>query len=234
MTPIRAFSFLLVLLAAGCALTSKSDPTLLRYFSVDAAHHRPEAPVTVAAGATPLQLRIGRVMAASYIRDRIAFRDSSVEIGYYDDLRWTEKPESYVRRDLARALFDEEGVQEIVGGMGPTLDVDVDSFEEVRDAHSAVVQLSWQLRNDTIVLFRRTVTVRRALGEAPKDGSSQRALARALAEALDDAVDQVVRAVVPELAATTTPSPTPAAASSAQAAPSPLPLPVAARVRSST
>ncbi len=231
MTPLRiVLSTTAALLVVGCALTSKSDPTLLRYFSVDTPRHRQQAAVTIAPGAVPMQLRLGRVIAASYIRDRIAFRDSSVEVGYYDDLRWTEKPEAYVRRDLARALFDDRGVQEIVGGVGPTLDVDVDSFEEVRDAHAAVVELSWQLRNDTVVLLRRTVSVRRPLGEAPKDGSSQRALATALAEALDDAIDQVVRAVVPELAAT--PSPSPAAASSAQAAPSP--LPAAGRVRSST
>jgi ABC-type uncharacterized transport system auxiliary subunit len=231
MTPPRVvLSSILALLVVGCALTSKSDPTLLRYFSVDAPRHRQQAPVTAVPGAMPLQLRIGRVNAASYIRDRIAFRDSSVEIGYYDDLRWTEKPEAYVRRDLARALFEDEGVQEIVGGAGPTLDVDVDSFEEVRDAHAAVVQLSWQLRSDTVVLLRRTVSVRRALGEAPKNASSQMALAVALAEALDDAIDQVVKAVVPQLAVTA--SPPPPAASSAQATPSP--LPVAGRVRSST
>jgi ABC-type uncharacterized transport system auxiliary subunit len=231
MTSLRFVSFLLAaVLAPACALTSKSDPTLLRYFSVDAPRHRQQTTVPVAPGAIPLQLRLGRVIAASYIRDRIAYRDSSVEVGYYDDLRWTEKPEAYVRRDLARVLFDNGGVQEIVGGSGPTLDVDVDSFEEVRDAHVAVVQLSWQLRNDTVVLLRRTVNVRRPLGQAPKDASSQRALAVALAEALDDAIDQVVRAVMPQLAVTA--SPTPAAASSAEATPSP--LPVAGRVRSSS
>jgi ABC-type uncharacterized transport system auxiliary subunit len=153
-------------------------------------------------------LRLGRVNAASYIRDRIAFRESSVEVGYYDDLRWTEKPEAYVRRDLARSLFENEGVQEIVGGMGPTLDVDVDSFEELRGPkHAAVVQLSWQLRDDTVVLLRRTVTIERALEESPKDKPSQRALAIALSAALDEAVDAVVNAVVPKLAMTPAASP---------------------------
>jgi ABC-type uncharacterized transport system auxiliary subunit len=147
-------------------------------------------------------LRVGRVNAASYIRDRIAFRASSVEIGYYDDLRWTEKPESYVRRDLARALFEDEGVQEIVGGMGPTLDVDVDSFEELPESHAAVVQLSWQLRDDTVVLQRQTIRVQRPLELEPKGGSTQRSLALALSGALDDAIDQIVKTVVPKLAVT--------------------------------
>jgi ABC-type uncharacterized transport system auxiliary subunit len=188
---------------AGCALTSKSDPTLLRYYSVDAPRRREHPPGSPAAGSPPLQLRLGRVNAASYIRDRIAFRDSNVEVGYYDDLRWTEKPEAYVRRDLARAIFDDEGVQEIIGGVGPTLDVDVDSFEELREPKdAAVVQLSWQLRDDTVVLLRRTVKVQRPLEESPKDKPSQRALAMALSAALDDAIDQIVKTVVPKLAVT--------------------------------
>jgi ABC-type uncharacterized transport system auxiliary subunit len=198
----------------GCALTSKSDPTLLRYYSLDAPRRRAHPPGSPAAGSAPLQLRLGRVNAASYIRDRIAFRDSSVEVGYYDDLRWTEKPEAYVRRDLARSLFENEGVQEIVGGMGPTLDVDVDSFEEVREPrHAAVVQLSWQLRDDAVVLLRRTIAVERPLEEQPKDKASQKALAIALSAALDDAVDAIVTAVVPKLAVTplaSPPSPSPA------------------------
>ena len=193
--------------SVGCALVSKSDPTLLRYYSLDAPRHREHPPGSPAAGALPLQLRVGRVNAASYIRDRIAFRTSSVEIGYYDDLRWSEKPESYVRRDLSRALFEDEGVQEIVGGVGPTLDVDVDSFEELPDSHAAVVQLTWQLRDDTVVLLRQTIRVQHPLEQEPKGGSTQRSLALALTRALDDAVDQVVKAVVPKLAVTPSASP---------------------------
>jgi ABC-type uncharacterized transport system auxiliary subunit len=152
-------------------------------------------------------LRVGRVNAASYIRDRIAFRTSSVEIGYYDDERWTEKPESYVRRDLARALFEDEGVQEIVGGVGPTLDVDLDSFEELPESRAAVVQLSWQLRDDTVVLQRQTIRVQRPLGQEPKGGTTQKSLALALSGALDEAIDQIVKAVVPKLAVTPSASP---------------------------
>jgi ABC-type uncharacterized transport system auxiliary subunit len=208
---IRALSILFLAFAGcsvGCALTSKSDPTLLRYYSLDAPRPREHPPGSPAAGSPPLQLRLGRVNAASYIRDRIAFRDSSVEVGYYDDLRWTEKPEAFVRRDLARALFEDEGVQEIVGGVGPTLDVDVDSFEELREPkHTARVALSWQLRDDTVVLLRRTVLVLHPLDEQPTDKLSGRALAVALSGALDDAIDQIVKAVVPKLAVTPSASP---------------------------
>jgi ABC-type uncharacterized transport system auxiliary subunit len=193
---------------SGCALTSKSDPILLHYYSLDAPRRRVHPPGSPATGAPPLQLRLGRVNAASYIRDRIAFRDSSVEVGYYEDLVWTEKPEAYVHRDLARALFEDEGVQEIIGGVGPTLDVDVDAFEEVRGPKPiAVVKLSWQLRDDTVVLLRRTCAVERPLEEQAKDKPSQRALALALSRALDEAVDQIVKAVVPKLSVTPSAAP---------------------------
>jgi ABC-type uncharacterized transport system auxiliary subunit len=203
-----AFAVIVVALApsTGCALLSKSDPTLLRYYSLDVPRHREHPPGSPAAGALPLQLRVGRVNAASYIRDRIAFRASSVEVGYYDD-RWTEKPEAYVRRDLARALFEDEGVQEIVSGVGPTLDVDVDSFENLPESHAAVVQLSWQLRDDSVVLQRQTIRVQRPLEQEPTGGSTQRSLALALSGALDDAIDQIVKAVVPKLAVTPSASP---------------------------
>jgi ABC-type uncharacterized transport system auxiliary subunit len=187
--------------ALGCALLTKSDPTLLRYYSLDAA--RPRARLSGPA-TPPLQLRLGRVNASSYIRDRIAFRSSSVEVGYYDDLVWTEKPESYVRRDLARALFEDAGIQEIVSGVGATLDVDLEAFEELRGERVVLVRLSWQLRNDTVVLLRRTVTFRHALDVDSKDTSAaatDRAIAVALSAALQDAVDAVVGAVVPRLAA---------------------------------
>jgi ABC-type uncharacterized transport system auxiliary subunit len=214
MTPLRAALLVSVLwVLGGCALTSKSDPTILRYYSLDAPRRRVHPPGSPATGAPPLQLRLGRVNAASYIRDRIAFRESSVEIGYYDDLMWTEKPEAYARRDLSRALFEDEGIQEIVSGVGPTLDVDVDAFEEVRQPkHVGVVQLSWQLRDDSVVLLRRTVTVERPLQEEAKDKSSQRVLAMALSNALEDAIHQFVKAVVPKLSVTPSAAPEPATA----------------------
>jgi ABC-type uncharacterized transport system auxiliary subunit len=192
---------LLSLPGTGCALLSKDQPTLLRYYSLDPTPHPPQRVPGAASASAPStsRLRVGKVTAALYIRDRMAFRESGFEVGYYEDFRWTERPESYVRRDLARALFDDEGVEESVGGAGLTLDVDIDSFEEVRDKHAAIVQLSWQLRDDTVVLQRRTVTVERPLGQDVKDGSSHMALAIALSSALDDAIHRLVGQVLPRL-----------------------------------
>jgi len=53
-----------------------------------------------------LELRFGRMSAGAAIRDRLAYRDSTYEVGYYDERLWTDKPEAYVKRALAHALFD--------------------------------------------------------------------------------------------------------------------------------
>jgi ABC-type uncharacterized transport system auxiliary subunit len=197
----------LALPGLGCALLSKDQPTLLRYYSLDSPRRsQPQGSIASPKGTAPTpmaRLRVGRISAALYIRERMAFRESGFEIGFYDDFRWTERPESYVRRDLARALFEDEGVEEVVGGAGLTLDVDIDSFEEVRDRHAAVVQLSWQLRDDMVVLQRRTVTVERPLGQDAKDGSSHMALAIALSGAMEDAIHRLVGEVLPRLSGPT-------------------------------
>jgi ABC-type uncharacterized transport system auxiliary subunit len=231
MTRTVAFMLsILTLTTLGCALMSKSDPTLLRYYSLDVPRHQERAPSPPPTGDPPARLRVGKINAALYIRDRMVFRESDVAIGYYDDFRWTERPESYVRRDLARALFENDRIEEIVGGGGLALDVDLDSFEEVREKHAAIVRLSWQLRDDTVVLSRRTVTVLRPLEGDTKDTSSHAALAVALSEALEDAIDQVVTAVVPKLSPPKGTSPSDAAPRSLGvpgiAALAPIPVPV--------
>ncbi len=123
-------------------------------------------------------------------------------MGYFEDLRWTEKPEAYVRRDLTQALFEDEGVQEVVGGVGPTLEVDLDTFDEVREPQPvARVTMTWVLRDDTVVLMRDTIVLERPL---PKDPAKPlpKDLAVAMSAALDDGIDRIVKAVVPKLAAT--------------------------------
>ena len=132
-TCLSATAFLL--LATGCALTSKSDSVILRYFTPERvmAHGTAGAQVQgVPPGGAKMQLHLGRVVASSYLRERIAFRDSDYEIGYYDDLRWTERPDAYVRRAMMRGLFEEQSIGRLISGGGPTLDNDLTAFEELR------------------------------------------------------------------------------------------------------
>ena len=184
----------LLVLVPGCALLGKSDPVTPRYFSADAAD-----PSVPRADATGLELRLGRVNADAYIKDRIVHRDSAFEIGYYDDRVWSEKPEAYVRRALARALFDERGVTQLLSGVGATLDVDVVAFEEVREpVHLARIELVYVVYDDRVVRLSRSVVVERPIAPAKGDAAANQ-MAKALSSALVAAVDAVASAATSEL-----------------------------------
>jgi ABC-type uncharacterized transport system auxiliary subunit len=186
--------------ALGCAFFTKSKPVELRYFTPEAISAPPQ-PAGVAMPMPPkeLDLRLGRINAASYLKDRIAFRDRSFEIGYYEHLRWTEKPEAYLRRALRRALFEEQGVRQIVSGVGTTLDVDLDAFEEVRSPrHAARIQITWALRDDERVQFQETFAIERPIASTEPGDAGE--LAAAMAGAFDESVRHVVARVMVALA----------------------------------
>lgn len=185
------------LLCASCALTSKSESVFFRYYTLE----RVSAPGTTPSDAEPrkLQLRLGRVGSATHLKDKIAYRDEGNEIGFYESLRWTEKPENYLYRTLSRALFEKNRIQQIVGGAGPTLEVELNVFEELRaPRHAARVEISWMLRDDQLVILQKTLTVERPIAAAKSDVQAS-AVATAMADALGEAIDTIVGAVMVEL-----------------------------------
>ena len=146
-----------------------------------------------------LELRLGAVTAAGYIGERFVFRESPYEVQFVDDERWTEKPESYVRRALARTLFTRRGVRQIVYGGGTTIDVDVVAFDEVRaPKHVARVEIVYRLSDDRVVRFTRSITVERAI-EPATGAAAADAVVAALARALSDSVDRVADQTIAEL-----------------------------------
>ncbi len=197
------------LAVSGCALTSKSDSVILRYFALDASNSsNPSAAGGARGGSSPLQLRLGRVNAATYLKDRIAYRDAN-EVGYYDDLRWTEKPESYLRRALGRAFFEDRGIKQLVSGLGPTLEVELGAFEELRGAKHAVrVELIWLLRDDQVVSTQQSFVIERPL-KTTKDVATPADIATALSGALDEGVQRIVTQVSTALAPQVTTAPAP-------------------------
>jgi cholesterol transport system auxiliary component len=177
---------LLSLLLGGCALTSKSQPIDVRWFSPERVRPRLTS-ATTAGTATPLEL--GRITASAHLREKMVFRDDAWEIGYADDLRWTERPDAYVRRELGRTLFEEGGFRRSVAGDGaPTLEIELVAFEELRagDARLARVQLRMMLHDGRDVLHEETITVDERLR-----GSGVEAFVSATAEALDRTTSQV-------------------------------------------
>jgi ABC-type uncharacterized transport system auxiliary subunit len=214
MTTFRAAIVLAATLLAttplsGCALLTKSKPIDIRYFTPEI-EARAEAP----AAATGLQLRLGRVTAASYLNERIAYREPAAEIGYYTKLRWAEPPEAFLRRALSRRLFQDSGVREIVSGTGPSLEVDLEAFEERRaDPPVARVRVTWRLRDQRTVIVQRTVTVEKPLAAGDPDDA-----AHTLVAAMGQALDSVVGSVTTEVIAALPAPPPPAAPATADAA----------------
>ncbi|GAC1373209.1 MAG: hypothetical protein NVSMB47_20720 [Polyangiales bacterium] len=212
--PIRLASAVaaLALLCASCALTSKADSVFFRYFTPE--RLSPRSLAATGADASTLQLRLGRVTSASYLKEPIAFRESESEVGFYEQLLWTERPEAYLRRATSRTLFEERHLRQIVGGPGPTLEVELAVFEELRaPRHAARVVLSWMLRSDQLVVAQRTLTVEHPIGSAKGDAQAN-AVATAMGDALGEAIDGMAAAVVVELSRLPAPAPTPAPASS--------------------
>jgi cholesterol transport system auxiliary component len=174
---------------SSCALTSKAEPRTARFFSPELA----PTPVTAPPSAAPARLRLGVVEAASYLEERMAYRIAEHELGYYDDRRWTEAPEQYLRRALERELFERRGVRRVLSGPAATLDVELTAFEEIRGKPERVrLALRFDLHDERQALVEQSLTVEVPL-PAAVDSDAERAprVAAALASALNAAVQKV-------------------------------------------
>ncbi len=192
-----------VSLLPGCALTSKADALSPRYFN-------PQVPSSARspAAAESLELKLGQVSSAANLDERMAYRISSTEVGFYDDRRWTELPEAYLRRALERDLFEQRRLKRVVSGIAPVLDVELTAFEELRQQPPKVrVSLTFSLRDERHSRLERSLTL-----EQPASGGSDPAqnVAQALATTLSQAVrtlgDEVVRDLVQPASPDTAPA----------------------------
>jgi cholesterol transport system auxiliary component len=180
---------------SGCALTSKADLVTTRYFTPEVSKPRlASASATPEEAHTP-EIRLGRVTSGAHLRERIAYRDSAYEVGYYDDQRWTEHPEIYIRRAITRTLFEQRGFQRVVGGAAPTLDIEVLAFDELRlpSGRAARVELKVVLYESRAIILEETLTIDRPV--ADNAGTKIEGVVAAMAEALDIASEQVATKV---------------------------------------
>jgi cholesterol transport system auxiliary component len=194
----RTQSIALACFLGGCALLGKSEPFVPRYFSPDSAPR--VAPASSSAAAKGTLLKLGRITAASYLGERIVFRDSNYELSFYEDRRWTERPEDYLRRALARALFEEHGLRRIVSGGGPTLDVELVEFAELRRASPvARVTATYILYDVRFVRREATVTVELPIARPNPNTESAESAVRVMTAALNEAVQRIVAQVLIDL-----------------------------------
>lgn len=191
----------------ACALTSKAELVGVRYFSPERVKPRRDKQVAAESKSPPIQLRLGRVSSGPNLRERIAYRDAAYELGYYEDLRWSERPETFVRRELTRSLFETQGVRRVVGAIAPTLDVELIAFDELRlkASRAARIQLKFTLYADEAVLLEETLTTDRSVpGENPRIED----VIAAMSAALDAITQEVSVKVKRALDARQTQSPT--------------------------
>ena len=120
-------------------------------------------------------------------------------MGFYEDQRWTENPEAYLRRALERDLYEERGLSRIVTGGTAILDIELTAFEELRGQPTkARVAVRFSLRDDRHSFLERTLELERPLVERAGADSAQRlaeTLTSTLAEAVREVGDQVVESL---------------------------------------
>jgi ABC-type uncharacterized transport system auxiliary subunit len=196
-------------LCPACALMGKGEALSPRYFSPDvgepALRLASKVPTSPPAAS---ELRLDRVEASSHLEERIAYRPHEGELGYYDSWRWTEPPQEYLRRALARELFERRGLVHVVSGPAPTLDVELVSFEELRQGAAAGrVELRFSLSDGRRMLLEQTVRVQEPVAPDATEDTALR-LTKALSSALEQAVAKVAELVTLELAQVATQQPT--------------------------
>lgn len=160
MRPALRWSLLALALPA-CALLGKSEPRVPHYFT-------PEYQGEVASPATTPgpRLRLGRVEAWSHLRERLVRRGAARELFYAEDRRWTERPEVYLREALARTLFEERGLVEVLSGPALTLDVELSAFEALEVPQVVRLAATLRLRDERVSRRVETVVVEVPIGPA--------------------------------------------------------------------
>ena len=175
---------LLPLLLGATACVSTPDPP--RYF-------RPLAPAAEGAPAplSSARLTLARIEAAEHLGERIVWRRSEVELGFYDQERWTEPPARFLEVAIARELFARRGLRHAERG-APELQLRLLAMEEILlPQHKARVRV-WVRLVDPL---RESLLERWVEAEVPVAAEEAPALARAVGVALDTVVREIADAV---------------------------------------
>lgn len=165
---VLAVPVVFITLTTGCAALSKGESLEVRYFTLPAHVPSPRGSATTTietpdrAKGTPKArgLRVGAIVGSVHLEERIVYRPSASELGYYTSLRWTEPPERWLSREFAAQLFQERGVEQLIGVVGPILEVELTVFEEVLGPpHLARVQLLARLQDGKSIFWQETLSV---------------------------------------------------------------------------
>ena len=189
----RASGVVVLLLVGGCL--GRGDFTPMRYYSID------NLPVTVApvVRSWPVPLGVRPFTAATRYRDRILYRLSPVEVGFYAYDRWVEPPEEMVTRVItavlsASGLFRQVVTVDTVQLPAWLLSGELIRFDEVRDTGGrraeCWLRVEVQQAHDERLLWTDVLKATELLAaETPE----------ALAQAMSRAVQQVAMRLLARL-----------------------------------
>ena len=176
-------------LLAGCG-SGKVPPT--RFYKLDI----PPAPAP-AGPSVPVSLRIEPFRSTSLLRqDRIVYRPSPVEVGYYEYHRWAEPPNDSVTRALADQLIKRRAFQSIkISNGGEKADYvlrgTIDQLQEVdyKGAVRAQVSISAVLEDPA---QRRTIWSGTASSESAVTQRDVRGVVAAMGRASQQSITRLM------------------------------------------
>jgi ABC-type uncharacterized transport system auxiliary subunit len=144
----------------------------------------------------PFVVRLRKVEATSTLKERIQWRKSDVETGFYESERWATEPAYVLWTALRKELYEVRGLRS-GGPRAPyVLDVELSAFEEVLlPEHRVRVRVSVVLATQEETALR--VQTYDAL--RPVESESAEAMARAMGLALRDVIDALAAGVLESL-----------------------------------
>lgn len=181
---------LVVVSLSGC-LGLRTPPSV-RYYSVDGL----AATVDTAMRTWPVTLGVRVFGEATRYRDRMLYRFSEVEVGFYEYDRWVEPPGEMVTRAVmthlrASGLFQQVTPALDAPALAWVLSGDVLRFDEVQSASGSHAECRLQLElrrvRDEQLLWSDVITTTAALSD-----DTPAALARAMSEAVQYAARQLI------------------------------------------
>jgi ABC-type uncharacterized transport system auxiliary subunit len=171
---------------SGGALTAKAPPLDIHYFALDHTSQRRNPPATTA------WIRVAPIRTSASLRSRIAKRVSTNELEFYEDQRWADAPDRYVRYALESSLL-EHGIGETEDRDALELEVAIIVFEETAPPQQGGrVSLRYRLLDRDTVVLDRVVTIQKPSAVAMT--SVVAAIGSALDAAVAEITDQVVAA----------------------------------------
>lgn len=162
--PSRCGALFVFALVQACALTNKADPLNLRYFAPPA--NDPPLRLNEARAQEPVTVRIDGVEAAAHLTEAIAYRKNEAELGYYEELRWTEIPNVYLERAVADALFRDGTLRRGLTDSAYRLALTLEAFEKLAygQPRVRVVTRVW-VGDDRVVLSEQRLVIEEPIGD---------------------------------------------------------------------